>query len=146
MESKKVLIVEDHSDCRELLRIVLSRSGYAVIQVATGLEALERASATTPDLIIMDFGLPDVTGDKIIHRLRADPNTKRIPVIVTTGYMTTDITRRALAAGATTVLVKPYHVDELVEAMNRCLSCDPEHQSERSGRMPARHLPPAEPE
>jgi two-component system KDP operon response regulator KdpE len=141
MNGKKVLIAEDHLDCRELLKIVLSRSGYTVIQVATGLEALERASATSPDLIVMDFGLPDVSGDKVIDQLKANPHTMKIPVIVTTGYMTTEVSNRAFAAGATTVLLKPYHVDELLEAIEHCLTTMTERDSPAQGRMPPRQIP-----
>ena len=127
MRSTKILLVEDHDDCRRLLKIVLSRSGHTVVQAGTGLEALDRASVTNPDVIIMDFGLPDVTGDKVIEVLKADPATEKIPVIVTTGYMNTEIIRRAIDAGAATVLVKPYDVDRLMDAMERCLSSESGH-------------------
>jgi CheY-like chemotaxis protein len=141
MDAKKVLIAEDHSDCRELLKIVLARSGYIVLQVATGLEALERASATNPDLIVMDFGLPDVSGDKVIDCLKSDPHTMKIPVIVTTGYMTIEVTKRALAAGATAVLLKPYHIDELLEAIQQCLTTGAESDSRPPGYVPPGQLP-----
>jgi CheY-like chemotaxis protein len=129
MRSKKILIIEDHPDCRDLLKIVLSRSGYLVFQAGTGLEALERASATSPDVIVMDFGLPDVTGDKLILSLKADPLTKRIPVIVTTGYMSTEVSKRAILAGAATVLLKPYDVDELISAMEQCFSSESDREA-----------------
>jgi CheY-like chemotaxis protein len=129
MRSKKILIIEDHPDCRELLKIVLSRSGYLVFQAGTGLEALERASTTIPDVIVMDFGLPDVAGDKLIKSFKADPLTKGIPVIVTTGYMTTEVTKRALLAGAATVLLKPYDLDELMRAMEQCFSSESDREA-----------------
>lgn len=129
MRGKKILIIEDHPDCRELLKIVLSRSGYLVFQAGTGLEALERASATSPDVIVMDFGLPDVAGDKLIQSLKADPLTKKIPVIVTTGYMSTDVSNRAILAGAATVLLKPYDVDELMSAMEQCFSSESDREA-----------------
>jgi len=71
MHSKKILIVEDHPDCREFLKLILSRSGYLVAIAGTGLEAMEMATMTNPDLIVMDFGLPDITGDKVISCLTA---------------------------------------------------------------------------
>lgn len=129
MRGKKILIIEDHPDCRELLKIVLSRSGYLVFQAGTGLEALERASATSPDVIVMDFGLPDVAGDKLIQSLKADPLTKKIPVIVTTGYMSTEVAKRAILAGAATVLLKPYDVDELMSAMEQCFSSESDREA-----------------
>lgn len=128
MDNKKVLIVEDHPDCRALVKIVLSRLGYVVVEAGTGQEALERASVSSFDLIVMDFGLPGMTGDKLIMRFKGDPSTQRIPVIVTTGYMDTQVAKRAIAAGAESVLLKPYDMDELVDAMKRCLSPQPDRE------------------
>lgn len=126
MGSKTILIVEDHPDCRELLAVVLARSGYGVIKAATGLEAIARARETVPDLILMDFGLPGMTGDKIIMRLKEDPSTEKIPVIVTTGYLDANVARRAVVAGAVKVLVKPFELDGLLAAMQQCLSSEPD--------------------
>ena len=122
MSRKTVLIIEDHGDCRELLRIVLQRSGFDVEQAGTGLEGMERASAASPDIIVMDYGLPDLLGDKMIKSLKGNAATKHIPVIVTTGYMTNEITERAVAAGAASVLIKPYDVERLLVVINSCLS------------------------
>ena len=124
MREKKILIVEDHADCRELLSLVLSRSGYTVVQAGTGLDGLERASATAPDLIVMDFGLPDTTGYEVILSLKGNPVTGKIPVIVTTGYMTPEVTKRAYAAGAAMVLTKPYGVDQLRSVIDQLLATD----------------------
>ena len=130
MREKKILIVEDHADCRELLSLVLSRSGYTVVQAGTGLDGLERAFTTTPDLIVMDFGLPDTTGYEVILSLKRNPVTGKIPVIVTTGYMTAEVTKRAYAAGAAKVLTKPYGVDQLRSVIDQLLAedadCEPQ--------------------
>jgi CheY-like chemotaxis protein len=80
-------------------------------------------------VIVMDFGLPDVTGDKLIQSLKADPLTKRIPVIVTTGYMSTVVAKRAIRAGAATVLLKPYDIDELMSAMEQCFSSESDREA-----------------
>ncbi len=80
------------------------------------------------DLILMDFGLPGMSGDKIIMRLKADPFTKRVPVIVTTGYLDTQVAKRAMAAGAEVVLLKPYDLDELTGVMERCLSLESDRE------------------
>lgn len=125
MHQKKILIVEDHPDCRELLAIVLGRSGYIVSKAGTGLEAIEQAHANRPDLIVMDFGLPGMTGDQIIMRLRADPCTEKIPVILTTGYMDAKVAERAKAAGAAKVIIKPFELDELMETIERYLAPEP---------------------
>lgn len=122
MPEKRVLVIEDHNDCRELLRIVLTRSGYIVDQAGSGLEAMQKAGANRPDVVVMDYGLPDLLGDKIIHGLKASSHTKNVPVIVTTGFMTAEITQRAMAAGAANVLIKPYDVERLLVVIEACLS------------------------
>jgi DNA-binding response OmpR family regulator len=124
MRNKRVLIIEDHSDCRELLAIVLGRSGYVIFKAATGLEGVDLARTTSPDLIVTDFGLPDLLGDQLILRLKADPSTEKIPVILTTGYIDTRVSKRAIAAGAAKVLVKPFELDELMDEIQQCLSSE----------------------
>jgi two-component system cell cycle response regulator DivK len=81
---KRILIVEDNSDSRDLLALLLTRSGYEVAEATTGLAAIEQTRVTRPDLIIMDLGLPGITGDEATARLKADPSTRDIPVIVNT--------------------------------------------------------------
>lgn len=122
MPKKTILIIEDHGDCRELLSIVLKRAGFVVEQAGTGLEGMERATAVCPDVIVMDYGLPDLLGDKMIKSLKANAGTKHVPVIVTTGYMNTEITQRAVAAGAARVLIKPYDVERLLAVIDSCLA------------------------
>src|ERR1044072_2606952 len=86
----------------------LERVGYEVIEAETGLAAIERGNATPPDLITMDLGLPDIRGDEVVGRLKANPATKHIPVIVITAYYGgAPLVESALAAGACEVLYKP---------------------------------------
>ena len=127
MNGKKILIVEDHPDCRELLGIILGRSGYTIVTAGTGLEAIDRARTTGPDLILMDFGLPDMMGDQIIARLKTHSSTEAIPVIVTTGYIDPKVADRARAAGAAKVMVKPFDLSVLMDAMDFYLSTEPDH-------------------
>jgi PleD family two-component response regulator len=82
----KILIVEDPVEIRGLMARFLERAGYEVIEAETGLTAIDRANSTHPDLITIDLGLPDITGDEVVARLKADPATKHIPVIVITAY------------------------------------------------------------
>jgi CheY-like chemotaxis protein len=122
MDKKKILVVEDISDCRELLTIFLRRSGYDVAEAATGLEAIAQARATSPDLVIMDLGLPEINGDEATARLKADPTTRDIPVIVNTAFHKGAIVEHALAAGAAEVLYKPISFKTLLEVVSRYLS------------------------
>ena len=127
---KKILIVEDNSDIRRLMAFFLERIGYDVVEAETGFAAIERAKATHPDLIMMDLGLPDITGDEAIARLKVDPSTKHIPVIVITAYYEgAPLVESALAAGACDVLYKPVALRILEDTLLRLLITTPEEES-----------------
>ena len=120
---KRILIVEDNADSRELLVIVLKRSGYEVVEAATGLAALDQTHATRPDLIIMDLGLPGITGDEATARLKTDPSTRNIPIVVATAFHKKAVqVERAVAAGADEVLHKPISWTTTEEVVRRYLS------------------------
>ena len=122
---KRILIVEDNADSRELLVIVLKRSGYEVVEATTGLAALDQTHATRPDLIIMDLGLPGITGDEATARLKTDPSTRDIPVIINSAFnKEAAIVERAIAVGAAEILYKPTNFKTLLEVLHRYLSSD----------------------
>jgi two-component system, cell cycle response regulator DivK len=127
---KKILIVEDNSDIRHLMVFFLDQMGYDVVEAATGLAAIERASATLPDLITMDLGLPDITGDEATARLKADPSTKHIPVVaVTAYYKESPVVESVVAAGACEVLHKPIALRSLEDALRRILTDKPNERA-----------------
>ena len=129
-DKKKILVVEDHSDIRRLMAFFLEQTGYDVIEAETGLGAIERANATHPDLITMDLGLPDIGGDAAIARLKLDPSTKHIPVIVITAYYEgAPLVESAIAAGACEVLYKPIALRMLEDTLRRCLMTAPDEES-----------------
>ena len=133
---KKILVVEDNSDIRQLMVFFLEQAGYDVLEAATGLAAIERAIATLPDLITMDLGLPDITGDEVTARLKADPSTKHIPVIaITAYYKESPLVESAIAAGACEVLCKPVTLRSLEDALRRLLTVKP-----NEGALAARSL------
>lgn len=135
-QKQKILIVEDNSDCRELIALVLRRSGYEIAEAATGLAAIEQAAATHPDLILMDLGLPGITGDEATARLKADPATKDIPVIVNTAFHKGTLVDRAIAVGAAEILHKPISFEALREVVRRYLSSNDTPDSARSSENP----------
>jgi two-component system cell cycle response regulator DivK len=115
--------MEDNAACRELSVLYLRRLGYQVFEATTGLEALEQAHAVHPDLILMDLSLPEMRGDEVMARLKDDPSTRDIPVIVVTALPTGDTSEeRAIAAGAAKILRKPFSLKALEEAVRRYLS------------------------
>ena len=123
MNKNKILLV-DNSDYRELLALLLRRSGYVVVEAATGLDALDQTHATHPDLILMDLCLPKMTGDEATAQLKADPSTRDIPVIVCTALHRGALTERAIAAGAVEILYKPVQFKDILNVVSRCLTRD----------------------
>lgn len=119
-QRKKILLVEDNTDVRELLALFLKRLGYEVYQAATGVEAVDRAAAVHPDLIIMDFCLPGFSGIEATRRLKINPSTKEIPVLIITGY---NIDKsRARTVGAADILRKPIDMTTFRALLRRYLS------------------------
>jgi CheY-like chemotaxis protein len=119
---KKVLVVEDNADWRELLTIVIRRLGHEVIMAGTGNEGVRQAFAAHPDLILMDLGLPEMSGDEATVQLKADLTTKDIPVVIQTAFGTRLAAKRALQAGAAEVLHKPISIAEIQKTVSRYLA------------------------
>jgi CheY-like chemotaxis protein len=119
---KKILIADDNSEIRRLLVLHLGQSGYDTVEAATGYEAVEKARATLPDLIVMDLAMPDGTGDEAIISLKADRLTQDIPVIVLTALLGGPLVDRAIAAGAAELLHKPVSFKWLELVLQRHLS------------------------
>ena len=120
----KILVVDDNSAIRELLVLRLKESSYETVEAATGLQAVEQARTTRPDLIIMDLGMPAGTGDEAIASLKADPATRDIPVIVLTAFLHGNVVNRAIAAGAAEILHKPVNLRWLELVLERHLSLE----------------------
>jgi CheY-like chemotaxis protein len=113
---RRVLVVDDDSFIVEATRALLARAGFQAVGAAGGEEALRRARADHPDLILMDQRMPDITGGEALQRLRSDPATRDIPVIITTG----DDDVRAME-GAAAVLTKPISREALLDAVARAI-------------------------
>jgi len=124
MGNKHILVVEDDADYREMVMLFLRRSGYRAVEATTGLEAVSRARVTRPNLILMDLDMPAMTGDQATARLKADPSTRNIPVIVTTAFSYGSLVDRAITAGADEIMHKPFALKLLRAAMQRHLSLD----------------------
>jgi len=104
--------------------LFLRRSGYRAVEAATGFEAVSQARVTRPNLILMDLDMPAMTGDQATARLKADPSTRNIPVIVTTAFSYGSLVDRAITAGADEIMHKPFALKLLRAALQRHLSLD----------------------
>jgi CheY-like chemotaxis protein len=106
--AKKILVVEDVEDSRFILVATLqSYCHYQTIEAATGREAIEKAVAEKPDLIVMDLSLPDMSGIEASKALKKDPSTAHIPIIAHTAWDLMSSEQAARDAGIVAYLVKP---------------------------------------
>jgi two-component system, cell cycle response regulator DivK len=104
---KKILIVEDHHDCREILGLLLTKIGYHVIKAQNSKDAIACAEAEEPALIFMDMELPDVDGVKTSAILKQNPKTSHIPIVALTAWMSELWRKKAWKVGIKTYLLKP---------------------------------------
>ena len=118
---KRILIADDKATSRELLRTVLERQGYAVTEAADGEEALQKALAEPPDLILLDLQMPRRSGYEVLGELRKDPRYAEVPIIAITASAMQGDRERALAAGFTAYLAKPVALVHLREEVQRLL-------------------------
>ena len=122
--NKKILIVEDNEDCRELQAVVVRRLGYEVIEADNGAAAIEEALAEKPDLILMDLSMPKMSGEDAVVQLKNLPSTREIPVIICTAYDAGPRVNRAIVAGAVEVLHKPFKFSDLENLLRKHLRGD----------------------
>jgi two-component system phosphate regulon response regulator PhoB len=117
----RILIVEDEEDLTLLLRYNLEAAGYEVETVARGDEADVRFKERTPDLVILDWMLPGLSGIEICRRLRARPDTKALPIIMLTARGEESERVRGLSTGADDYIVKPFSLPELMARVSALL-------------------------
>lgn len=118
----KILIVEDDLESLKLIGLMLQSRGYQIVAAQNGLQALSKVATEFPDLVILDVMMPGMDGYEVARRLRADPNTAAIPIIMLTarGQVTDKVT--GFEAGADEYLVKPVHPAELVSRIESLLT------------------------
>ena len=107
--STKILVVDDDRLIRRLLRSGLSSRGFSVVEAENGASALAVAKDQPPDLIVLDLGLPDLSGLDLLRRFREDSN---IPIVVLSNTDAVRVKVEALEAGASDFVTKPFNVDE----------------------------------
>ncbi|MEP9376577.1 phosphate regulon transcriptional regulator PhoB [Aquabacter sp. CN5-332] len=124
----RILIIEDEEALSLLLRYNLESEGYAVDAVIRGDEAETRLRESVPDLVILDWMLPGLSGIELCRRLRTRPETERLPVIMLTARGDETERVRGLATGADDYVVKPFSVPELLARVRALLRrAKPEH-------------------
>ena len=106
--NKKILVVEDTEDNRQILRDLLSTAGYDMIEANDGAEGVARASEYKPDLILMDIQMPVMDGYEATRRIKADLALKAIPIIAVTSYALSGDEEKARSAGCDGYIAKPF--------------------------------------
>lgn len=118
---KQLLIVEDDAHSREGYRIYLSGAGFDVHTLPGGAHALDFVRAASPDLVVLDLGLPDLDGWEVARRLKSDEQTKHIPIIAFSGRSMQHEQASALRAGCDVYLTKPCPPDRLLTTIRKLL-------------------------
>lgn len=131
----RVLIVDDYPDAREMYAEYLQFSGFDTVEATNGMEALQRAIDTSPDIILMDLSLPVMDGWEATRRLKADDRTASIPVVALTGHALAGISEGAKKAGCDAFVTKPCLPEDLVKEINKVLdsSSSTPRKTRRSG-------------
>jgi signal transduction histidine kinase len=115
--TKRILVIEDNPDGREMLRAALSFEGHRIETAPDGLSGIEMVGKTGPDIVIIDIGLPDIDGYEVARRLREDDANKRLLLIAMTGYGQVQDERRAVGVGFNLHLVKPVTAEQLKQVI-----------------------------
>ena len=121
-----ILVVEDHDDTRELLTLLLARSGYHVAAAENGPQAIDLADKLHPDLILMDLKLPLLDGIAVTRLVRSHPVLNQIPIVILTGFDCPQMHRDAIDAGCNHCLVKPIDFERLREVITTSLCAVPQ--------------------
>lgn len=114
---KPVLVVDDEPNIRLLISMVLEEAGYRTVIATDGQECLDTVTGVGPGLILLDLRMPRKGGVETLAALKAQPETRHVPVIIISG--TTELESGMHVEGATDVLVKPFDLDELLTLVQR---------------------------
>jgi DNA-binding response OmpR family regulator len=115
MNPGKILVIDDEEDVLEVLRLVLSRSGYEVDATSSGMEGLARAQAGQPDLVLLDIMMQRMDGWEVLRALKSDAATHDIPVVILSARVEPKDKIRGLQEGAVDYVTKPFAVREILE-------------------------------
>lgn len=119
LRKPRILVIEDQSDVRSLLKLALTRAGCEVATAETGVEGLQLAETGQFDLITSDVDLPDINGFEVCSRLKNHAELRDTPVVLVTGRFSEEDVRRGREVGATDYITKPF---DLVSFLARLLS------------------------
>jgi two-component system cell cycle response regulator DivK len=117
----RILVVEDDTDNRTLLCKLLEAQGYEVFEAGDGGEAIEITESIIPDLVLMDMGLPSVSGFDATRAIKAKPNLSTVPIVALTAFAMEQDRQKVFAAGCDGFISKPYDIFDLLERIKEYL-------------------------
>ena len=118
---KKVLVVEDQADAREMLEVILGDEGYSVITTGDGLAGLELAQRERPDIIITTLNMPNLDGVEMVKRLRQQQGFSDVPIVLLSA-IDTENPQALIKAGVNRVLSKPVDLEMLLQTLSEALT------------------------
>ena len=120
--TKRILVVEDQEDNRQILRDLLSNAGFEMIEAEDGQQALTQAAKHKPDLILMDIQLPLLDGYEATRRIKANPALRTVPLIAVTSYALSGDDVKAFEAGCDAYVTKPFVPRQLLAKVREYLA------------------------
>lgn len=120
-QRERILVVDDEEDILLLCRVNLEFEGYEVVTASSGIEGLEKARQSLPDLVLLDVMMPKMDGWHVLEALKADPATASTPVIILTARVQGQDQMRGWAGGADDYIMKPFSPPALLETIRRVL-------------------------
>ena len=118
----KILVVDDEPTIVRLMEFILARQGHEMIVAVNGEEALQKIAAHQPDLVLLDIMMPRIDGYEVAQRVRADPKTASLPIIMLSAKAQDEDIRRGVEVGVDEYVTKPFTPDHLVQVVSEYLS------------------------
>lgn len=134
-DQKKVLVAEDEPDIRNLIVFSLQYAGYIVVEAHNGQQAVKKAEKEQPDLILMDVGMPKMTGYEACKALKAQDSTRHIPVVFLSARGQESEIKHGIDIGAEEYILKPFAPDELYQRVGGILERLEQRGSARTRRV-----------
>lgn len=120
--SKKILIADDEEDVKVVVQLYLESKGYEIVTAFDGLDAIDKAREEKPDLILLDIMMPVLDGFAVCKKLKADPDTAGIPVIMLSASSHSESKQKGLDAGAINYIIKPFVPENLEKIVSETLA------------------------
>jgi CheY-like chemotaxis protein len=126
----RILVIDDDPDVRTLCRLNLGWAGHQVLEAEGGQEALDMVAAEAPDALVLDIMMPVMNGLQVLERVRNDPATRELPVVVISARVGVEDQVRGLETGADAYVTKPFNPDTLTSTVECALGADADERRE----------------